>query len=403
MSTATLGNTLLALGVLGLLCSTGYLLLVLISVLRFVAGRRRDPDFWPAVTLFKPVHGMEPQLLENLESFFQQDYPEFELIFGARDESDEALAVVHQLRRKYPDVPARIVISGEPNHPNAKVCSLERMVPLASTDYFIFSDSDVHVDRSYIRDVIAPLADPQVGMTTCLYRGRPTGGLWSRLEALGMSVEMTSGVLAANTIEGMNFALGPTMATRRAVLEEIGGIGVLADYCSDDYLLGNYIAQRGYKVLISDHVIDHVVLNRSFRDSVLHQVRWMKSTRFSRPAGHVGTALTFAVPFGLVALLGSVFAGTTMTGLALLGAALLNRVVLSLASGWAVVHDRNAFRYCWLYPLRDLMGFCFWLASYLGTNIVWRGELYRLVYGGRMERLTRATEQSEPIPVDHLA
>lgn len=402
MSTVTLGHVAYLVGVLGLLCSTGYLVLVLVSVLRFIASRKTADDFWPAVTLFKPVHGMEPRLLENLESFFQQDYPEFELVFGARDESDEALVLVRQLRRKYPDVPVRIAIAGEPNHPNAKVCSLERMLPLATTDYFIFSDSDVRVDRSYILDVVAPLADPQVGLTTCLYRGVPTGGIWSRLEALGMSVEMTSGVLAANSVEGMDFALGPTMATRREVLHKIGGIGVLADYCSDDYLLGNYIAKLGYRVLISEHVIDHVVLNRSFRDSILHQVRWMKSTRFSRPMGHLGTALTFAIPFGLLALLGSAAAGNLRAGLALFTAAYLNRVALSLASGWTVVRDRNSLRYCWLYPLRDLMGFCFWAASYLSTNIVWRGERYRLVRGGRMERLTPA-EDSRPVTVDHLA
>ncbi len=402
MSTVTLGHTLYLIGLLGLLCSTGYLILVAISVFRFLADRKRHADFWPAVTLFKPLHGMEPQLLENLESFFQQDYPEFELIFGARDERDEALVLVHQLRRKYPDVPVHIAISGEPNRPNAKVCSLERMVPLATNDYFVFSDSDVRVDRSYVRDVVAPLADPQVGLTTCLYRGVPTGGLWSRLEALGMSVEMTSGVLAANMLEGMKFALGPTMATRREVLEKIGGIGVLADYCSDDYLLGNYIAGLGYRVLISEHVIDHVVLNRSFRDSVLHQVRWMKSTRFSRSAGHLGTALTFAVPFGVLAFIGSVLVGNPKVGFEVLAAALLNRVLLALVSGWAVVRDRRALWQCWLYPLRDLMGFCFWVASYLGTDIVWRGEFYRLVDGGRMERLT-PVEQPEPLTVDHLA
>jgi len=398
-----LGHSLYLVGILGLLCSTGYLLLVLTSVLRFVGRHEQYPDFSPAVTLFKPVHGMEPQLLENLESFFRQDYPEFELIFGARDERDEALALVRQLSHKYPHVPVRIAISGEPNRPNAKVCSLERMVPLATADYFIFSDSDVRVDRSYIRDVVAPLANPQVGMTTCLYRGVPTGGLWSQLEALAMSVEMTSGVLTANMLEGMKFALGPTMATRREVLEKVGGIGVFADYCSDDYLLGNTITRHGYRVVISNHVIDHVVMNRNFRDSILHQVRWMKSTRFSRPIGHLGTALTFAMPFGLLASIGAIAAGHVKTGIALLAAALVNRMALAIASGITALRDRNAFWYCWLYPLRDLMGFCFWVMSYLGTTIVWRGELYRLVSGGRMERLTPATEDTGAVVVDHLA
>jgi ceramide glucosyltransferase len=386
----TVGHILFYAGLVGLLCSTGFLVLVLYSVVRFrSAPGQSNHNFSPPVTLFKPVHGMEPRLEENLESFFRQDYSQFELIFGARHADDEALAIVNRLRGKYPQVAVKVALSGEPSRPNAKVCSLEKMVPLAATDFYIISDSDVHVGPTYIREVIAPFADSQVGMVTCLYRGVPTGGLWSRLEALGMSVEMTAGVVVANTLEGMKFALGPTMAGRRDAIEKSGGMGALADYCADDYVLGNSIAELGYRVLISEHVIDHIVLNRSFRDSVLHQVRWMKSTRFSRPKGHFGTVLTFAMPFGLLSLIGGVLMGNPFAGLAIFGAAVLNRIVLSLATGWGVVRDRNSVRYCWLYPLRDLMGFFFWMASYGSSTIVWRGELYRLYYGGKMSASKR--------------
>jgi len=400
---ATIGHILFYAGILGLFCSTGFLVLALYSVMRFRAVPKQQRfTFFPPVTLFKPVHGMEPRLEENLESFFRQDYPQFELIFGARQQTDKALAIVEQLRKKYPKVPVKIALSGEPDRPNAKVCSLEKMVPLATTDYYIFSDSDVRVEPSYTREVIAPLEDPKVGMVTCLYRGVPTGGPWSRLEALGMSVEMTAGVVSANMLEGMKFALGPTMAGRRDAIEKSGGMSVLADYCADDYILGNSIAELGYKVLISQHVIDHIVLNRSFRDSVLHQVRWMKSTRFSRPKGHFGTALTFAMPFGILGLVGGLVMESPLAGLAVFTAAVLNRIILSLATGWGVVRDPNSVWYCWLYPLRDLMGFCFWVASYRGTTITWRGELYRLSYGGKMERVA-AKQDSGPVTVDHLA
>lgn len=399
-----LAQILFFLSVLGLLSSTGFLVLVLYSAIRFRAARKQGSSaFFPRVTLFKPVHGMEPQLEQNLESFFRQDYPWFEIIFGARQASDPALAIVSRLCDKYPDIPVKIALSGEPNRPNAKVCSLERMLPLASADYFIFSDSDVCVEPNYIREVIAPLEDAHVGMVTCLYRGVPTGGLWSRLEALGMSVEMTAGVLVANTLEGMNFALGPTMAGRHDAIEQSGGMSALADYCSDDYVLGNSVAQLGYRVLISRHVIDHIVLGRSFQDSALHQVRWMKSTRFSRPVGHLGSGLTFAMPFGLLGLIGGLMMNRPVAGLLLFGAAFLNRIVLALATGWGIVRDPNALRHCWLYPLRDLMGFCFWLASYGDNTIVWRGELYRLLSGGKMERVTPALEEPEPVTADDFA
>lgn len=383
----TLAHILFYAGLLGVLCSTGFLILTLYSVLRFRSRPKQKLGFTPPVTLFKPVHGLEPQLERNLESFFQQDYPHFELIFGARQATDKALAIVAQLQKKYPNIPVKIALSGEPDRPNAKVCSLVKMVQFATTDYWIISDSDVEVTPTYISEVIAPFADPHVGMTTCLYRGVPTGGLWSRLEALGMSVEMTAGVVCADTLEGMKFALGPTMAGRRDAIDRTGGMPALLDYCADDYILGNQIAELGYRVLISDHIIDHIVLNRGFRDSVSHQVRWMKSTRFSRPKGHLGTVLTFAMPFGLLSLIGGLLMHNAAAGLAVLAFGCFNRVILSIATGWGVVHDRRSLTFCWLYPLRDLMGFFFWLASYSGTTVVWRGELYRLSYGGKMERM----------------
>lgn len=399
-------SVLLVAAIIGLICCTGFLVLLLFSVYRFHSRQQTPAEgFQPAVTLLKPLCGLEPRLAENLESFFLQVYPQFEIIFGARNAEDPAIRIVERLMAKYPYVPARVCYSGEPDRPNAKVCSLEKMVEHARADVYIISDSDVQVGPKYIAEVVAPLADPQVGLVSCLYRGVPTGGLWSRLEALGMSVEMTSGVVVSNVLEEMKFALGPTMVVRRDAVEKMGGIGVLAEYCADDYLLGNLVAGQGLKVVIPNHVIDHIVLNRSFMDSVRHQVRWMKSTRFSRPKGHFGTALTFAMPFGVLGLVAGFGAGRPVLALSLLGWAVLNRMIMSLASGWGVVHDSNAVKYCWLYPLRDLMGFFFWTASYWGKEIVWRRERYKLSYGGKMVRVCGEGQPatSRSVAVDNLA
>jgi ceramide glucosyltransferase len=401
---SALTHGLLYAAIAGLICSTGFLILVLYSVWRFRSVRKPvASSFTPRVTLLKPVCGLEPRLDENLESFFAQDYPAFEVIFGARNNDDPAIRIVERLRDKYPTIPVKVVFSGEPQHPNAKVCSLEKMIAVAESDYYVISDSDVHVEPNYIREIIAPFADPLVGVVTCMYRGVPTGGFWSRMEALGMSVEMTAGVVSANTLEGMKFALGPTMVARRRALEQMGGIGTLADYCSDDFLLGNLIAEAGWKVILSQHIIDHVVLNRNFKTSILHQVRWMKSTRFSRPKGHLGTALTFAMPFGVLAFLAGLALGKPLLGVELLAWAFLNRVILSIAAGWFGVRDPNSWKHCWLYPLRDLMGFFFWAASYGNSDILWRGERYRLSFGGKMTRLSELKEESRPVTVDHLA
>lgn len=378
---------LLLVGAAGLVTSTGYLALVMLAGVRFRRSRWSAADLsvvFPPITLLKPVYGMEPGLEAHLISFFEQQYPSFEIIFGARRDDDPALELVRRISAKYPSVPVKIVATGEPQHPNAKVCSLVKMYERAAYDYLIISDSDVTVGPKYIAEVVEPLLDPRNGMVTCLYRGLPTGGLWSKLEALGMSVEMTSGAIVANLLEGMKFALGPTMAIRRDALDAVGGFEPLADYCADDYVLGREVADSGRHVVMSHHVIDHVVINRRFTCSMRHQIRWMKSTRFSRCAGHAGTALTFAMPFGLLGLLAAGALHQWGFGIGLLAVAYANRVVLSVVSGWSVVRDPRALRLAWLFPLRDLMGFAFWCASYSGRMIVWRDDWYRLEERGRM-------------------
>ncbi len=378
---------LLLVAAAGLVTSTGYLVLVMIASVRFRRIQRHQQDengAFPPVTLLKPLCGMEPQLEANLISFFEQQYPSFEIIFGARHADDPALEVVRHISSKYPSVAVKIVPTGEPVCPNAKVCSLVKMYAHAAHDYLIISDSDVHVAPNYVAEVVRPLLDPGNGMVTCLYRGVSTGGVWSRLEALGMSVEMTSGAIVANLLEGMKFALGPTMAVRRDALDAVGGFEPLADYCADDYVLGREIAESGRQVVMSHHVIDHVVINRNFTCSMRHQIRWMKSTRFSRRAGHAGTALTFAMPFGLLGLMAAGALHHWTLGVGLFAAAYINRVVMAIVAGWGVVRDRQALRFAWLFPLRGLMGFGFWCASYSGREIEWRGDWYRLEHGGRM-------------------
>ena len=341
---------------------------------------------FPAVTLLKPLHGMEPEMEAKLESFFRQDYPEFEIVFGARDADDPALAVVRELQIRYPQTRVKVEYSGRPAKPNAKVYLLSKMMGAAANDYLVISDSDVRVGPDYLREVVRPLLDPAVGLVTCVYRGVSTGTIWSRLEALGMSVEMTSGVLVADLLEGMKFALGPTMAVRREVLESVAHWPDLADYCADDYVLGDAVYKSGMKVVLSHYVIDHFANNRGWKDSILHQIRWAKSTRFSRPWGHPATVLTFAMPFGLLGMAAAFFAGRPQLAIALIAWALLNRVLLAVVTGWGCLGDRSSLIYSWLYPVRDFMGFLFWASSFFGREIVWRTERYRLEYGGKMAR-----------------
>jgi ceramide glucosyltransferase len=398
---ALLWRALLAVALVGTISSTIFLALALVAAVRNLRLARVqskaavgiDIAKLPAVTVLKPLNGAEPRLEENLESLFLQDYPKFEIVFGCRTAEDPALAVVDRLRSRYPQVAARVVLSGEPPWPSAKVWSLEKMIETSTTDYLVISDSDVLVRPDFLRNVIPPLLQPENGLVTCLYEGIPAPDFWSHLEALGMSVEMSSGVITADMLEGMQFALGPVMAVRRDALEKCGGIASTAEYYSDDFVLGNRIHAAGYQVVLSHYRVGHVLCTQSFRKTFATQVRWMQSTRYSRPKGHLGTGLTFAVPFGVLGFAAAAALGHLALGSALLAWSLLNRMVQSVAIGYGVVGDCRALRLCWLYPMRDLLGFVLWVGSYCGgSNFRWRGELYRFTSGGRIISVVRLSE-----------
>lgn len=386
-------HTLLGIAVFGLVTSTVFTGMVLWAIPEYLRERgralaqiRTGPDFTPPLTLLKPLHGAEPGLEAHLASFFDQDYPEYEILFCARSDDDAGLEVARQVAKRFPAIPARFFSTGEPPCINAKAASMELMEEVAAYEILVISDSDVRVTPDYLRAVALPFADGKVGGMTCPYRGvAAEGGLWSRLEAVGMSVEMTAGVLVARMMEGMQFTLGPTMAFRRSTIAQMGGFKVTADYCSDDFILGNETWKLGETVVLSHHVIDHMVINASMGASLKHQARWMKSTRFSRPKGHLGTALTFSMPFGLLGWAAAAVLGYPYWGLGLFLWSVATRLALSIGVGRMVVRDESWFGLIALYPIRDLMGFFFWLASYFSSTIVWRGQVYRLLPGGRME------------------
>ncbi len=376
-------------GLFGLLTSTVYTMMAMVAVIRFSQRRRcsSPASFMPPVSLLKPMHGAEAGLEAYLATFFEQDYPEYEILFCARRIDDPALATARRVAALYPHVPVQFLSSGEPHIPNAKLLSLECMAQRARYGILIISDSDVRVQRSYVREVVAPFADERVGVVTCLYRGDAAQrGLWSGIEAAAMSIEMTAGVLVAEMLEGMKFALGPTMAIRRDCLEEIGGFLPMGDYCADDFLLGNRVAAQGHTVVLSDHVIDHVVLHESFWPSMQHQVRWMKSTRFSRPKGHLGTALTFSVPFGVLTALAACALHSPAIATAAFFWSVGSRMVLAAATSRYVLREKSPWQSVLLYPIRDLLGILFWAASYGSRKIFWRNEVYLLESGGRMRR-----------------
>ena len=373
----------LGVALIGTLSSSVFLALALIGVIRF----RRDASqqlhaipgdaHLPPVSVLKPVHGLEAQLKENIESFFRQDYPNFEILFASDRADDPALEVVREITARYPHIRCRVLVVNPP-WPNPVVYAFHSMAEAATHEILVTADSDVEVSSNYLREVVAPLLDPQVGMVTCVYRGKNVAGFFSGLTAIGMSVEMTAGVLVANLLEGMKFGLGPTTVVRKDSLARIGGYAALQDYMAYDFAIGNLIAKAGYRVVLSGHIIDHVVNQKSFRHMWQNQLRWAQTTRYSRPKGHFGTGLIFSMSYGVLGFIACAGLGHWGVGAILLSLAVLNRLVEAWLVGWMVVRDPHVRRAPWLYPLRDLLGFVVWFASYLNLRYVWRDGRFEL-------------------------
>jgi ceramide glucosyltransferase len=331
------------------------------------------------VSILKPLSGLDEGLKENLRSFFLQDYPAFEILFAVREASDPAAAVVEQLLIEHPHVAVRLVVTGEPPYPNAKVYSLDRMMTEARHDLLVMSDSDVRVTPELLRVVASEFQDERLGLTTCPYRAVPGGGFCSLLEALGMNTEFLAGILVARVVEGMKFAVGPTIVARRAALASIGGFDRVKDFLAEDFVLGKFVAESGWRVSLSSFVIEHCIGSQNFKANAGHRLRWARSTRRSRPGGYLGQIFTNPLPIAL--LLVAVDASWWPL---LVVTALVRALAAWAVAGW-VLHDPLTLDRWYLVPVQDLVSFVFWVAGFFGNTIQWRGRTYYLRPDGRFK------------------
>ncbi len=354
-----------------------YCVLVVVAVGRY--REVRPPAVSPAVpiSILKPLAGLDQGLEANLRSFFEQKYAgDFEILFALRTDADPAAPLVEALRAEYPDVPSRLIITGEPPYPNAKVYSLHRMLCEARHDLLVMSDSDTRVDPRLLATVAAEFSDEYVGLATCPYRAIGGPSLWSRLEAAGMDTEFWAGALVARMLEGMKFAVGPTIVARREVLASIGGLDVLKDYLAEDFVMGQRAAEAGAGVILSSYVIEHRIGSVEWRENFAHRVRWARSTRRSRPAGYVGQLFTNPLPIALVLVALEPAWWPWLAGTLLARAAAARataRQALGAPVDWLLL------------PAQDLLSFFFWIAGFFGNTIHWRGRTYRLLSDGRFE------------------
>jgi ceramide glucosyltransferase len=362
------------------ICGIGFYLLSLWSARRFQqTSSFPPPAITPSVSILKPLRGVDPQMYESFRSHCQQDYPDYELIFGVSEPTDPAAAAVQRLIHEFPGCKIRLLVCPEVLGNNRKVSNLVQMIGAAQYGHILINDSDIFVPTDYLRRIMAPFADAHVGMVTCPYRGIAANTLGSKLESIGISTDFIAGVLVARQIEnGIHFALGSTLAMSRTALDAIGGLRPLVDYLADDFELGFRIANAGYKVVLADVVVETHLPAYHFPGFLAHQLRWARSMRDSRRAGYVGLLFTFALPWAIFAVF---FAPLSWWSWTTLAAAAALRAAVAIKIGIGIVHDRALWRRLWLLPLRDLVALWIWCASFASNKVHWRGEVFLLKNG----------------------
>lgn len=356
-----------------------YLLWAIISVRLFerrqaAAGRRFAP-----VTVLKPVCGLDPGLYVNLRSFCEQDYPEYQVIFGVRSADDPAIDVINRVIRDLPGRDLSLVVDERAIGANGKVSNLVNMYGRAKHDILVVADSDMRVDRNYLKAVAAPFDASNVGAVTCLYKSSPVGGLASVLGSMFINEWFLPSVLVALTFMPVKFCFGATMAVRRSALEAIGGFPALASHIADDYMLGKLIAERGYKVAVARYMVENVVLEPDLKTLVRHELRWARTVRSVQPLGYSFSFVTNGVTMAFLFLLVAQFSAL---GWALLAVALALRILLHYYV--RAVFGIRGLATPWLVPLRDVLGFLVWCGSFFGRGVHWREQSYMLGAGGEL-------------------
>jgi ceramide glucosyltransferase len=354
-----------------------YYFIAIVAARKFFSAPAKSSqplDFFPPVSILKPIRGLDRETYENFSSFCRQDYPEFEILFCVSDDTDPAVPVIKKIIADFPGRSIRLLAGAPEIGVSDKVNKLCRMAREARHEVVIVSDSDVRVEPGFLRAVAGLFQDPKVGGVTCLYRGLTDGGFAADLEALGNSSDFAPGVLVARLFGGLDFMLGAVMATTKKHLTEIGGFEALADYFCDDYELGNRIAARGHRVELSRFPVDIVYPHETMGDAFRHQLRWNLSIRYSRPWGHAGLIFSNWVPWAVV--VGALVSWKAAAAYG--GIALLIRMAMATSTGFAGMRDRLVLRKLWLLPVRDVFAFVVWMASFFAQRIHWRGRLFRV-------------------------
>jgi ceramide glucosyltransferase len=360
-----------------------YYVLAIYSSWRFFRQPRAagPTDFTPPVSILKPIRGVDPGAYENFASFCRQDYPEYEIIFCVSGQDDPVVPLIERLQREFPKRRIVLLYGSGRIAANDKVAKLARMVEEARYEYVVINDSDVRAQPGYLRTVVGPLRDAGVGATTCFYTGIEESSFTDSVQAVGMLSDFYAGILVAWQLDGVKFALGPTIATTRKHLSGFGGYAALENRTADDLLVGRLIAEQGLEVKLLSYTVDAVADYHSMRDLIHKRLRWIVVMRHMRPWGHLGLLLTQGLPWSLAAI-------AVHPSLAVVAGYLGLYFALRCAMTWTIgVHglkQTSGWRRMPLIPVWDALSFGIWVASFLRRSIRWRGADYYVGEGGAL-------------------
>lgn len=356
-----------------------YCVLAIIGAIRYRRSSVKTPAELPRVTVMRPLAGAQDNTEPNLRSVFEQRYPAFEVLLSVHEESDPAVPVARRVMAAYPSVPSRLIVAGASPLPNAKVWSLRALIVQAVYDHLLMTDSDIHLKPDCLLTTMAELSQPNTALVTCPYRAFGGPRVWSRVEALGLNTDFLAGMLTQRLLNGMDFAIGCTVATRRSDLDSIGGLERLQRYLAEDFMMGNLLHARGRKVVLSRSVIEHHIGNDGFLKNWRHRLRWARSTRRSRRLGYIGEL--FTKPFAISLLLWMV----APAAWGLVPIALLFRGAVAWVTAIEILEDPLLARYWFLLPLEDVSSFLTWVLGFFGKTIMWRGRKLVVAADGSLE------------------
>jgi ceramide glucosyltransferase len=375
--------TLLSTIVIGV-CSLAYLFFAAFCVERFHRIRKAHTSastYQAPVTILKPVCGLDAEIETNLRSFCEQDYPEYQVIFGLHDENDPACSIVREIINEYPTRDISVVIDKRIHGTNRKVSNLINMFSMAKHGILLIADSDMRVSKKYLNAVVAPFVDQKVGAVTCMYSGTPAGGIASSLNAMFINEWFFPSVLISRRIQETRFCLGATMAVRREILENNGGFKALTDHLADDYMLGNLVAESGYKIHLTQFVVENIVHEPTFKSLLLHELRWARTLRAVEPLAYVFTFLTDTLVISCMAgAIAFLYTNQLLWPVSIISFVLLARILFHLRVN-SILDIRNSGSF-WLVPIRDIISFFIRFASFTGNTVEWRSNTFSVDNSG---------------------